>query len=390
MTVSSVLLVCQFGQPVRGVSPYCNKLFDALQAIEDLKVCSIDYRAAYPGMMHPADSSNAFKSTGNLHWGNPLSWHRVAAMDADIIHLQHWLAPMACYLAPLAKMAKRRGKRIVVTVHNPCPHEALHWTEKFERSLVMQADAIIVHNVRGADVLCARFGIAPDRIHVIPHGICASLSPAPAEAGDHALLGLDPSRHHVCMFGNLRGYKGIDTLISAWRKVVTKLPDVDLVIAGRLWSGKTGIGSRLTARLLGTYNDADRLHAALALPELSNRVHLLEGFQSDENINALIRLSKFAVFPYVRFNSQSGAACRAAGLGCPVLVTNVGGLPDLAIDTSWIIPPGDSDMLASALLEKLSSSLDFYVMRKAQLKRIHAYVWPEVASAHAALYRQLI
>jgi len=390
MSVASVLLVCQFGLPVRGLSPYCNTLLEALQAEQDLYVKPVDYRAAYPGILHPAVRTGALSPPGKLHWGNPLSWRRVAQIDADIIHLQYWLAPMSCYLAPLVSMAKRAGKRIVITVHNPSMHESLRWTTLFENKLLNQADALVVHDARGATALQERFSIMPERIHIIPHGVCVSSSPVLFKTSDYALLGLDPGRRYVCIFGNLRGYKGIDVLLDAWSKVVEKLVDVDLVIAGRFWAGQSGVGARLVAKMLGTDRDEKRLRSILSLPGLTNRVHLFEGFQSDESIDALIRLSELAVFPYVRFNSQSGATCRAAGQGCPVLVSDVGGLPDLAIDTSWVVNAGDADELASALVEKLSQPGDLQVNRELQLERTRAYAWPMIASAHAALYRRLI
>ena len=388
MSDPRVLLVCQLGLPIRGLSPYCNALFEALQSERGVNVHPIDYRAAYPGFLHPA-AKGGTASSGELHWGNPLSWQRVAHMEADIIHLQHWFAPMACYLAPLVAMARRAGKRVVVTMHNPSMHETLHWTELFERKLVKSADVVVVHNSRGVTALCERFGLETERIHVIPHGICVAESPVPLECDDHARLGLDPKRRYICVFGNLRGYKGVDILLDAWSRLLTRLPDVDLVIAGRLWTGQSGVGARLVAKMLGTDQDAERLRTALALPGLTERVHVLEGFQPDVSINALVRLSELAVFPYVTFNSQSGAACRAAGLGCPVLVTDVGGLPDLAIDSSWIVTPGDSESLASALYTKLSQPDALRARGGAQLQRIRAYAWPQVASTHAALYREL-
>ncbi len=390
MSAASVLLVCQFGQPVRGLSPYCSPLLEALHAIQDLQVYPVDYRAAYPGFLHPAAKKDMSKSVGELHWGRPWSWRRVANMDADIIHIQHWSAPMACYLAPLAGMARRKGKRVVVTMHNPGAHEVLDWTRPCEQKLVNLSDTLVVHNARGAAILTSRFDVDAERIHTIPHGACVESSPATIEAGDHALLGLDPARRYVCVFGNLRGYKGVDVLLSAWSHVVEKLADVDLVIAGRLWTGHSGFGARIVAKMLGTDHDAERLHTALAQPGLAERVHMLEGFQSDVKIDALIRLSEFAVFPYVRFSSQSGAACRAAAQGCPVLVTDVGGLPDLAIDPSWIVTPGDDNALASIMIEKLSRPNGLQADREAQLQCIRANSWAEVASAHSALYDELI
>lgn len=383
-----VLLVCQLGDPIRGVSPYGDALLAALRGVPGVTIEPVDYLAAYPGLLHPA-SRGGTVGFGDLHWGRPATWRRLARMKGDIIHLQHWLPPMACYLASLAAMARRAGKRVVITVHNPDPHEALPWIKGCERKLFSRADALVVHDSGGVLRLRERFAIPDEKIHEIPHGIKVRGRPPLPESNDYMTLRLDPSRRYVCMFGNLRGYKGIDVLLAAWARVAAGIPDVDLVIAGRLWAGQKGLGARLVARLLGTGRDAQRIQAMLAMPEVVERVHLREGFQPDENIDALLRISDFAIFPYVRFASQSGAACRSAGLGCPVLVSDVGGLPEIAIDRSWVVPKGDVDALESRLRQKLLSP-NLKVWQWKQLGRVQCYDWPQVAAAHAAIYHELI
>lgn len=389
MPIPVVQLICQFGLPVRGLSPYGTSLLNSLDEEMGKNIQPVDYKAPYPQILHPANGLSV-STDGEIHWGNPFSWYRVTRSNADIIHFQHWLAPMAGFLAPFAAMAKRANKRVVITVHNPSAHETLAWTTSLEKKFFMMADVLVVHDERGASVLRKRLGKTEATIRVIPHGVEVEMSSVAAEKKDYSILGLDSTRRYICIFGNLRGYKGIDVLLDAWSKAVGRLPDVDLVIAGRLWSGKSGIGSRIVASLLGTDKDAARLRTALARTELQGRVHLREGFQADESIASLLRLSELAVFPYVRFDSQSGAACRAVGMGCPVMVTDVGGLPDLAIDSEWVVSPGDTEALASRLYEKLSQPGSLSAKRALQLESVRKYAWRVVADAHAKLYQELL
>lgn len=388
MTVPRVAMVCQFGLPVRGVSPYGDALLSALHNEAGVSIQAVDYNAPYPAILHPA-GRNVPAGPGELHWVNPLSWYRVAGLDTEILHLQHWVAPMAGYLALLAAMARHRGKRILITCHNPAAHESLPGMEFIENNLFNQANAIIVHDARGADILGKRIERSKHPVQVVPHGIdVCEFSPA-ATQDDYTRFGLDPGRRYVCIFGNLRGYKGINILLQAWTEVSRRLPDVDLVVAGRLWSGEFGAGSRITARLLGTEGEGCRLNDLLAIPELAGRVHLYNSFQPDENIDALLRLSDCAVFPYVRFSSQSGAACRAAGMGCPVLVTDVGGLPDLAINRDWIVPPGNAGKLVEVLSGKLADIPLMQAARQSQLDRVRGYDWARVVGTHLQVYREL-
>jgi len=388
MTFPGVVMVCQFGQPVRGVSPYGDALKSALQNEAGDSIQAVDYYAPYPAIMHPA-GRDIPAGPGKLHWANPLSWYRVACLDTDILHMQHWVAPMAGYLAPLAAMAKHQDKRIVITCHNPAAHESLPGMEFIENRLLNRADAIIVHDKRGANILGKRIDCSKHPVHVIPHGIDVREFPPAATQDDYTRFGLDPGRRYVCIFGNLRGYKGIDILLKAWIHVSRRLPEIDLIIAGRLWTGQSRSWSKLSARLLGTGKEGRRLHELLARPELAGRVKLHSGFQSDENIAALLRLADCAVFPYVRFSSQSGAACKAAGMGCPVLVSDVGGLPDLAINQDWIVSPGNSGELASVLIGKLADIPLMQAARQCQLDRVRSYDWSNVAKTHLQVYREI-
>jgi len=383
-----VQLVCQFGQPVRGLSPYGDTLLRGLFQQDDLQVVPVDYRAAFPSFLYPA-SNNGLIAQGDLHWANPFSWSRVARMPADVIHVQHWSTPLATYLCPLAAMARRAGKRVVITVHNPKPHEALPALDALEMRLFRNAHVLLVHDANGVRALRQRMGDPHADIRIIPLGIDVQAQPSNIQHGDYELLGVDQSRRYICIFGNLRGYKGITILLDAWAQVAEKLPGVDLIVAGRLWAGTKGYFAKKVARRLGTDSYAELLKGKLASPALAGRVHLIEGFLPDNTIDALLRVADLAVFPYEKFSSQSAAACRAAGMGCPVLVSNLGGLPDLAMDNTWLVEPSDT----AGLVQQLSFKLDLddlrSELRQAQLRKVAAFDWRKVGSQHAALYREL-
>lgn len=382
-----VQLVCQFGQPVRGVSPYGDALLSSLSACRGLTVDPVDYRSAYPSALHPAGGYGAM-DRGELHWADPRTWYRVAHKDADIVHLQYWMPPLASYLWPLVAMSRVAGKRIVITVHNPEPHEPSALFNTLEHRLLRAADTLIVHDARGEKVLEHKLTGRACDIRVIPHGVNIDIR-VPRQAADYDMTCLVPERRYILMFGNLREYKGLEILLEAWRQIMDLLPDVDLVIAGRLWKGGDGVLSRVAAGMMGSGRYSRKVMDQLALFGSSTRVVVREGFVSDDKIDALLRVSELALFPYEIFASQSGAACRAAGSGCPVLVTDVGGLPDLAISRDWVIAPGSVEQLARRLLDRLSYGAVRDTFEADQRARIEKYGWKHVSQMHADVYRDL-
>jgi glycosyltransferase involved in cell wall biosynthesis len=286
-------------------------------------------------------------------------------------------------------MAHRHGKRVVVTVHNASPHERAGRFVHFEDRLLRVADALVVHGEAARQAIVRRLGPGGPPITVIAHGVDVLPAPVIASGDDHQRLGLSPDRRYVLLFGNLRGYKGVEILLAAWAKARPALADVDLIIAGRLWGGNRTLPGRVVARLMGTASDAGRLRTLLASDDLMKNVIVRQGFQSDEDIDALIRICALAVFPYRRFSGQSGAASRAAAMGRPVLVSRVGALPDLAIDETWQLPPGDMGELASRLVDKLRDPATANAAATQQLEAVRASDWHHVANAHLRLYREI-
>jgi glycosyltransferase involved in cell wall biosynthesis len=383
-----VQMVCQFGAPVRGLSPYADALRAHLAVMPGLELETVDFASAYPSLLHPAERGG-IHGQGELHWARPWTWARVARQPADVLHIQHWAAPLSTYLWPLATMARRHGKRVVVTVHNANPHEQTGRFMRFEDRLLMAADALIVHGEVARHAITRRLGSGGPVVTVIAHGVNVLPAPVMASQDDHQRLGLSPDRRYVLLFGNLRGYKGVEVLLAAWAKARQSLPDVDLIVAGRLWGGSTTLPGRMTARLMGTAGDAARLRTLLADDDLMKNVIVRHGFQSDEDIDALIRVCALAVFPYRRFSGQSGAACRAAAMGRPVLVSRVGALPDVAIDETWQLPPSDTEALANSLVDKLRDPAIANVAATQQLEAVRANDWHHVADAHLRLYREI-
>ncbi len=382
-------MLSPFGPAIRGVSPYSDQLFSALGEINDLDVGKLDYHSLYPTVLFPASIANA-ASVENpvVRWNQIGSWKKAADMSAPVMHMQYWTSLSAHYLVAIAKYLHRQGKRCVVTVHNPDPHEAIPVLSFFERRLLKLADRIIVHSESGRDILCAGSPSLEDRIRVIPHGVSKQQDTG-LRPGDHALADLSPDRRYVLIFGNLRGYKGIPTLLNAWQRVISRVQNVDLIIAGRFWNKGRTLTSRVVAGVLGTKKVAQQINTMLANNSLASRVILRDQFVPDDVIDACCRIAAVAVFPYDRFSGQSGAATRAVSWGTPLVVSRTGALPSLAIDDDFIVRPGDCDALAQTLEHLLGEHVQPAEIRQRQLARVTPCYWDQIAEQHASVYREL-
>ncbi len=155
-----------------------------------------------------------------------LRYRRVAA-TADVVHFQ-WLT------APVLDLLLLPDRPLVLTAHDLLPREPRRGQLAAQRRLLERVDAVVVHSEYGRGQLVSGLGLPEAKVHVIHHGAfdhaVEPRSPLPAElARSVGLAGLAGRRPVVLFAGLLRPYKGLDTLLAAWRGV----SGAELWIAGR-------------------------------------------------------------------------------------------------------------------------------------------------------------
>jgi glycosyltransferase involved in cell wall biosynthesis len=287
--------------------------------------------------------------------------YRRAARSADVVHFQ-WLTvqPLDVHLLPRSR--RRGGRPLVLTAHDVLPREPRPGQLDAQRRLYERVDAVVVHSEHGRERLTGELGIDPSRVEVIPHGAFThytSMDGAVPLPGELAAV----EGPVVLCFGLMRPYKGIDVLLEAWRGI----EGAELWIVGM-------------PRM-----DVSALKAA-APPN----VRWVERFVTDPEIPAFFRRADLVVLPY-REIDQSGVLFTALAFGSPLLVSAVGGFPEVAATgAAEVVPPGDASALHAAL-ERLVADPE----RRAQLATASAaaaagpYGWDDVARRTLALYERL-
>ncbi len=118
-----------------------------------------------------------------------------------------------------------------------------------------------------------------------------------------------------------------------------------------------------------------------------SRVQVHRGYLPESSIEDFFRQASLAVLPYTQA-SQTGAGSVAIGYGVPLVVSRVGGLPDLALERSYIVEPGDDAALAETILAHIDDDL---AVREQVLGELAApRSWESTAAQTIELYRELI
>jgi glycosyltransferase involved in cell wall biosynthesis len=179
-------------------------------------------------------------------------------------------------------------------------------------------DAVIVHSEHGAARLRA---LGVENVHVIPHGPLTELTNQPEDAALPPELRRGST--NVLFFGLIRPYKGLDVLLDAWRRA--DRGDARLWVVGM---------PRMPISI-----DAPATDAALR-------------FVSGPELAATFRAADLVVLPY-REIDQSGVLYTALAFGKPLLLSAVGGFPEVA--GAELVAPGEAGALAAKLSELLAT-----------------------------------
>jgi glycosyltransferase involved in cell wall biosynthesis len=283
--------------------------------------------------------------------------YRLASRLADVVHFQ-WLTVQ--HLDGQLIPRRRSGRPLLLTAHDILPREARPGQREAQRRLYGRFDAIVAHSEHGRRRLTDELGVDPERVHVIPHGAFAHLTvdrPAVEEPPFQTDLPV------VLCFGLMRPYKGIDVLLDAWRGI----EGAELWIAGM-----------------------PRMDIAPLEAAAPGNVRFVPRFIGDRELPAYFRRADLVVLPYRQID-QSGVLFTALAFGRPLLLSDVGGFPELAgSGAARIVPSGDEAALHTALTELLADPAERERMAAAALRASDGeYSWDAIAHRTLALYERL-
>jgi glycosyltransferase involved in cell wall biosynthesis len=330
-------------------------LYGAVPEVEGYRVRECFYRrSAERGLEAPG--RRAFK--GAEHLGDMLRLRRT--IDADVVHYQ-WLTVPALDARLLPPSRPR-----LMTAHYVLPPSPTRRQRDEARRVFGAMDAVVAHSEHGAQRLSNEVGLDPQRVRVIPHGAFDYLTrlarerPLPAE-----LQGAEGSV--ILFFGLLRPYKGIDTLLEAFRE----LDGAELWIVG---NPRMEVGP---------------LHELAA--QAKGSVRFVTRFIEDAEIPPIFRRADLVVLPY-RDAEHSGVLYTGLAFGKPLVLSTVGGFPEVAASgAARLVAPEDPEDLAAALDELVNdAAARERLAAAARQAAAGPYSWDSVATQTLALYGELL
>lgn len=333
----------------RSRNPYTSTLYRHLEplgvSVRDLTVRSA--LARRPDLLHVHWPERAFASP---------RWHRAALLTGAVL--------------ALLALCRRRGTRVVWTVHNLEGHDRRHprLAAALWRAFLRSVDGLIALTQTGLDQLLERHPSLADRNRfVIPHGhFRGAYGDRVGRETARGILGLSGGGPVLLCFGQIRPYKNVPSLIRAFRDLDD--PQAVLLVAGRPASPEDRRGV---------------VEAAACDP----RVRLALELIAEDDVQLYLRSADLVVLPYSRI-LHSGAAMLALSFDRPVLLPRLGAMEELArtVGERWVATY-DGPLTAAVLGEAAA-----WARRGPRAERapLEAFAWPAIAQATLDAYRSVL
>lgn len=284
----------------------------------------------------------------------------------DVIHFQESPNPIIYFIFPFINIYP-----LVSTLHEPKSPRfpgTFHPILRFIRDLfvkiiiVRYSDKIIVHGDHLKRLATSRFNIEKENIHIIPHG---EFSIFTRWSGKD----VEVKPNYILFFGKIYERKGLEYLIRAEPLIRHEFPSLKIIIAGE-----------------GNLSKYERIMQTKSTFEIYNK------FISHEEVSELFQRASVVVLPYIDA-SQSGIVPIAYAFKKPVVVTNVGSIPEVVDDgkTGFIVPPRDSKALADAIIKLLKNDKLRKEMGEHAYKKMKEELsWDKIAKKTIEVYKEAI
>ncbi|HAX82534.1 MAG TPA: glycosyl transferase family 1 [Actinobacteria bacterium] len=292
--------------------------------------------------------------------------------DVDLVCLQHEYGIFGGRAGShiLALLSELRMP-IVTTLHTVLRDPDPDQRRVMER-IAELSDRLVVMSERGAEFLRDVYGVSPDKIDIIPHGIPDVPFMDPSFHKD--VFGVE-GKIVLLSFGLLSASKGIENVIAALPAIVAKYPNVVYFILGATHPHviqQEGESYRLSLQWLAEEKG------------VAGHVVFFNRFVSIDELVDFIGAADIYLTPYLNeAQITSGTLAYTLGAGRAVISTPYWYAEEMLADGRGILVPfNDPDAVAREVIGLLDEDSKRHAMRKRAYLYGRSMIWPEVAKRY--------
>lgn len=366
----SKVIIIGPAHPLRGGLASFNERLAKQFKDEGNQVTIYTFSLQYPGFLFPGTTQYSTEPAPigidinvAINSINPVNWiligNKLKRAKPDIIVVRYWLPFMGPCLGTILRIAKsNRTTKVICIADNIKPHEKRLGDEAFTKYFLPSVDAFVTMSEKVMkDLKTLTQKPALQVVHPLYDNF--GLQVSKKEARNY--LQLNSNEKIILFFGFIRHYKGLDLLLQAMAQEAIKQSGIKLLIAGEFYEDK-----KLYEDLIAKHN-------------LSSQLILRTDFIQDSEVKYYLSAADFVIQPY-RNATQSGVTPLAYHFEKPMLVTNVGGLPDLVpADKVGVIAEPTPDSIAANILRLYELGENYFLPHLREEKK--KYSWHNLTSS---------
>ena len=301
-----------------GIANFSERLANEFLQSND-EVHLFTFKMMYPDFIFPGKTQYAetplhfpLTITRNINSVNPLNWRNVGKQlqqqNFDLILVAYSIPFLGPSLGRIARIAKKnKHTKIISIIHNLNPHEKRIGDSVLSNYFLNSCDAHLALSKKVEEDILAK-----DKVHPViyyPHPVYDNFGEIIDKKQSKNKLQLDENTSYILFFGLIREYKGLDLLLHAMASSKLKNENIKLIIAGEF------------------YSDIEKYQTIIKENGIENNVLIYNQFIPDNEVNTYFSASDLVVQPY-KHATQSGITQICYHFNKPMIVTNVGGLPE--------------------------------------------------------------
>ena len=361
-----------------GISKHTSILAEHLSKKHSVDI--INYSRQYPDVLFPGKSQYLDGKMGNYpceRWIdsiNPLSWfktgNKLAENRYDLAIFRFWNPFFAPALGIIAGVIKKKSPstKLISLCDNILPHERTPMGNFFTNYLFQKLDGHLVQSSQTEGELheIIKTPIFEKRYHPVYDTFPEKIDKNTAKKK----LGLK-AENIILYFGIIRDYKGFDILLKAIAELKNRNTDFHLLAGGEC------------------YGNDEKYTKLISDLGISNYITWHNRYIPDSEVTDYFSAADVVALPY-RTASQSGITQIAYFYDLPVIVTNVGGLPEIVDEgkSGFTISPENPEELAVVLAENFGNST-FSEMNKYITTFKQKFSWNNFVDGIETIYNRI-
>lgn len=366
--------------PLRGggITTFNERLAHELQE-QGNDVTIYSFSLQYPSIFFPGKSQYADRPAPNhltiksvINSINPLNWLKVGRLiakeNADLIIIRYWIPFMAPCLGTIARIIKKNSSaKIICIADNIIPHEKRLGDQLLTKYFEKKIDGFITMSKKVTSDL--KHFISNQPHQQVLHPLYDNFGEKIEKLSARSYLKLPSDSKIILFFGFIREYKGLDLLIDAMSNPLIQNQSIQLLIAGEF------------------YHEKDIYINKIRKSGIEKNIIIIDDFIPDEWVKYYCCAADLIVQPYKKA-TQSGVTPLAYHFEIPMIVTNVGGLPEMVKD-------GESGLVCEPNSQSIAEHIDEFFQKEdgyflASLKREKLkFSWPTFVSQLFALENEI-